>query len=191
MAASIRRGFTPRSLKSASCRRRMRFSASIDRRGLAVRASKLNKSETRRRAMWARAITPTSCHGSCVRTQSEFLGLRFCGGQGVASIGTRVTGFDARLDSAWAPLCCSLIDPRSTHRWLAYGISLHHLPFARASYVSPRPISLSACQAAKRHADLARPAHGWKLSPSQPIPSRRCRRRNRKARIGILSSRHL
>jgi hypothetical protein len=30
--------------------------------------------------MWARAITPTSCHGFCVRTQSEFLGLSFCGG---------------------------------------------------------------------------------------------------------------
>src|SRR6202521_2305625 len=35
--------------------------------------------------------------GFCVRTQSEFLGLSFCGGQVVASIGTRVTGFDARL----------------------------------------------------------------------------------------------
>lgn len=57
-AASIRRGFAPRSLKSASYRRRTRFSASIDRRGLRARNSKPIKSATTRRPIRARAITP-------------------------------------------------------------------------------------------------------------------------------------
>ena len=38
------------------------------------------------------------------------------------------------VDSAGAPLCCSLDRSRSTHRWLAYGISLHHLSI-RASVI--------------------------------------------------------
>src|SRR6202171_710866 len=42
------------------------------------------------------------------------------------------------IDSAGGPLCCSLIDPRSTHRWLAYGISLHHLSI-RASVICQSP----------------------------------------------------
>ena len=55
----------------------------------------------------------------------------------------------------------------------------------------PRPISLAAYQAAKRRMDPARPVHGWKLLSSRPILSHRYRRRNRKARIGIGSSRRL
>ena len=80
------------------------------------------------------SVTPTSCHGFCVRTQSKFLGLSFCAGQVVASIGTRVTGFDARLIALGLHCVAPLIDPRSTHRWLAYGISLHHLSI-RASVI--------------------------------------------------------
>jgi hypothetical protein len=87
VAASIRRGFASRSLKSASWRRRTRFSASIDRRGLTARTSKPIKSATRRRTMRARAITPTSCHGSCVSTHSDLLGLSFCAGQPIIDVG--------------------------------------------------------------------------------------------------------
>ena len=42
------------------------------------------------------------------------------------------------IDSAGAPLCCSLIDPRTTHRWLPYGILLHHLSI-RASVICQSP----------------------------------------------------
>ena len=79
VAASMRRGFTPRSLKSASCRRKTRFSASIDRRDLAVSTSKPIKSPSRRRTMQAKAITPTSCHGFHARTQPQSRGSSFCG----------------------------------------------------------------------------------------------------------------
>ena len=81
VAASMRRGLTPRSLKSASCRRKTRFSASIDRRALAVSTSKPITSASRRKTVQAKAITPTSCHGfhACIRAQSR--GSRFCGRQ--------------------------------------------------------------------------------------------------------------
>ena len=81
VAASMRRGFTPRSLKSASCRRKTRFSASIDRRDLAVSTSKPIKSPSRRRTMQAKAITPTSCHGFHARAQPQSRGSSFCGRQ--------------------------------------------------------------------------------------------------------------
>jgi hypothetical protein len=79
----MRCGFTPRSLKSASCRRKTRFSASIDRRHLAVSTSKPIKSPSRRRTKQAKAITPTSCHGFHARTQPQSRGSSFCGRQGV------------------------------------------------------------------------------------------------------------
>jgi hypothetical protein len=81
VAASTRRGFTPRSLKSPSCRRKTRFSASIDRRDLAVSPSKPITSPSRRRTMQAKAITPTSCHGVHARTQPQSRGSSFCGRQ--------------------------------------------------------------------------------------------------------------
>jgi hypothetical protein len=81
LRALMRRGFTPRSLKSASCRRKTRFSASIDRRDLAVSTSKPIKSPSRRRTMQAKAITPTSCHGFHARTQPQSRGSSFCGRQ--------------------------------------------------------------------------------------------------------------
>ena len=81
VAASMRRGFTPRSLKSASCRRKTRFSASIDRRDLAVNTSKPIKSPSRRRTMQAKAITPTSCHGFYDQYSVRIPGSGFCGGQ--------------------------------------------------------------------------------------------------------------
>ena len=89
VAASIRRGLTPRSLKSASCRHKIRFSASIERRGLPARASKPIKSTSRRRTIRARAITPTSCHGFCVRSEPQSPALSFCGGHGRLPTATR------------------------------------------------------------------------------------------------------
>ena len=85
VATSMRRGFTPRSLKSASCRRKTRFSASIDRRDLAVSTSKPTKSAIRRAIMLARAITPTSCHGFHACTRPKLQGSSFCGGQQLAA----------------------------------------------------------------------------------------------------------
>lgn len=62
VAASIRRGFVPRSLNRASCLRSTRFSASIDRRGLVASAKNPARSASRHRTIRAKAITPTSCH---------------------------------------------------------------------------------------------------------------------------------
>ena len=69
----MHRGFTPRSLKSASCRRRTRFSASTDRRGLIESATKPAKSASTRRTMRAKAITRASCHRFAYRSQAQWL----------------------------------------------------------------------------------------------------------------------
>ena len=94
VAASMRRGFTPRSLKSASCRRRTRFSASIDRRGLVVRTRKPIKSAIRRRIIRGSAITPTPCHGFHSHTQPKSCDRVF-------AEDSRASGGDRRLKSVW------------------------------------------------------------------------------------------
>ena len=92
MAASMRRGFTPRSLKSASCRRRTRFSASTDRQGLIESATKPTKSASTRRTMRAKAITPASCHRFEYRSQAECLDSIF------ADHKSQIKKWDAEVD---------------------------------------------------------------------------------------------
>jgi len=96
----MRRGFTPRSLKSASCRRRTRFSASIDRRVLTARTSRPLKSASRHRTVRAKAITPTSCHGFHARIQPQPSGSSYCGGQ-CPGLGTPATPGTLALSVAW------------------------------------------------------------------------------------------
>ena len=64
VAASTRLGFTPRSRYSASSRRRKRFSASKDRRGLTDSATRPARSASNRRTIRTKTITLRSCHGS-------------------------------------------------------------------------------------------------------------------------------
>jgi hypothetical protein len=64
VAASTRLGLTPRSRYGASCRRRKRFSASADRRGLSDNTMRTARSASIRRTIRANAITARSCHRS-------------------------------------------------------------------------------------------------------------------------------
>jgi hypothetical protein len=74
VTASTRLGFTPRSVYSASSRRRKRFSASMDRRGLTESAIRPTKSASNRRKIRTKTITLQSCHSwamAAPRGQSE------------------------------------------------------------------------------------------------------------------------
>jgi hypothetical protein len=64
VAASTRLGLTPRSWYSASSRRRNRFSASTDRRGLMDSATKPTRSASNRRMIRTKTIALRSCHSS-------------------------------------------------------------------------------------------------------------------------------
>ncbi len=64
VAASTRLGLTPRSWYSASSRRRNRFSASTDRRGLTDSTTKPTRSASNRRMIRMKTITLRSCHSS-------------------------------------------------------------------------------------------------------------------------------
>jgi hypothetical protein len=64
VAALTRLGFTPRSWYSASSRRRKRFSAATDRRGLTNSTTRPARSASNRRTIRTKTITLRSCHSS-------------------------------------------------------------------------------------------------------------------------------
>ena len=74
--ASTRLGFTPRSGYSASARRRKRFSASRDRRGLTESAIRPTKSANNRRMIQTKTITLRSCHHSAQLAHSRGQSIR-------------------------------------------------------------------------------------------------------------------
>ena len=86
--------------------------------------------------------------------------------------------------SAGAPLCCSIIDPRSTHRWLAYGISLHHLSI-RASVICQSPADQLVGMSSRETPRGSSTTGSWLETPTiaantvAPMPQKKPKSQNR------------